>query len=275
VLFVIGGVSGFMTGSVPVDWQLTDTYFVVAHLHYVLVGWNLFAVMGAAYFWFPKFTGRLLNERLGRWNFWLMFIGFNVGFFPMHILGLLGMPRRVYTYADNLGFDSLNLLVSIGSYIFAFGFLLFVINVLVSRKVGAMAGPNPWDASTLEWSTPSPPPPFNFVVIPVVQSRTPLWENRLDEKPERSMLDVGTPLDHGRESLATTMLDAEPDAILKMPEESMLPFWIAVALTVVFSGLIGHAWWLVGVAALVILALSLIWLWPRAELGQTEGIVYE
>ena len=102
VVFVIGGVSGFMTGSVPVDWQLTDTYFVVAHIHYVLIGWNLFAVMGASYFWFPKMIGRLLDERLGRWNFWLMFVGFNVGFFPMHITGLLGMPRRVYTYPDNL-----------------------------------------------------------------------------------------------------------------------------------------------------------------------------
>jgi cytochrome c oxidase subunit I len=274
-LFVIGGVSGFMTGSVPVDWQLTDTYFIVAHIHYVLIGWNLFAVMGAAYFWFPKFTGRLLNERLGRWNFWLMVIGFNLGFFPMHILGLMGMPRRVYTYPANLGFDSLNLIVTTGSYIFALGFLLFVINVFISRTRGAMAGPNPWDASTLEWSTPSPPPPYNFVVIPTVLSRTPLWENQLNEHPRRSVLDVGMPLDRGRESLATTMLDAEPDAILKMPEESLLPFWTAVALTVVFSGLIAHLWWLTAAAGIIILALSLIWLWPRPELGHTERIVYE
>ncbi len=130
VLFTIGGVSGFMTGSVPVDWQLTDTYFVVAHLHYVLIGINVFPVVGAIYFWFPKITGRLLDERLGRWNFWTMFIGFNLGFFPMHISGLLGMPRRIYTYADGMGWDWLNLITTLGSFVFAVGVLLFIINVV-------------------------------------------------------------------------------------------------------------------------------------------------
>ena len=134
VVFVIGGVSGFMTGSVPVDWQLTDTYFVVAHIHYVLIGWNLFAVMAAIYYWFPKMTGRLLNERLGRWNFWVMFVGFNVGFFPMHISGLLGMPRRVYTYPEGMGWDTLNLITTIGSFVFAFGILLLLINVVISLR---------------------------------------------------------------------------------------------------------------------------------------------
>ena len=122
VVFVIGGVSGFMTGAVPVDWQLTDTYFVVGHIHYVLIGWNLFAVMGAIYYWFPKMSGRILNERIGQWNFWLMFIGFNVGFFPMHILGLLGMPRRVYTYPEGMGWGTSNLIVTIGSYVLALAF---------------------------------------------------------------------------------------------------------------------------------------------------------
>ena len=114
MFFVIGGVSGFMTGSVPVDWQLTDTYFVVAHLHYVLIGINVFPVVGAVYFWFPKMTGRMLDERLGKWNFWLMFVGFNLGFFPMHITGLLGMPRRIYTYPDGMGWDTLNLSLRLG-----------------------------------------------------------------------------------------------------------------------------------------------------------------
>ena len=121
LLFVIGGVSGFMTASVPVDWQLTDTYFVVAHLHYVLIGINVFPVVGAIYFWFPKMTGRLLDERLGRWNFWTMFIGFNLAFLPMHLTGLLGMPRRVYTYAPDMGWDTLNLITSVGSFVFAVG----------------------------------------------------------------------------------------------------------------------------------------------------------
>src|SRR6201999_676511 len=150
VLFVIGGVSGVMTASAPVDWQLTDTYFVVAHLHYVLIGINVFPVVGAAYFWFPKMTGRFLDERLGRWNFWTMFIGFNLAFLPMHVTGLLGMPRRVYTYADGMGWDWLNLVTSVGSFIIAVGVLLFVMNVVKSLRSTATAGKNPWDAPTLE-----------------------------------------------------------------------------------------------------------------------------
>ena len=180
-LFVIGGVSGFMTASVPVDWQLTDTYFIVAHLHYVLIGINVFPVVGGVYYWFPKMTGRMLDERLGRWNFWVMFIGFNLGFFPMHISGLLGMPRRVYTYAPNMGWDTLNLITTVGSFLFAIGVLLLLINVAISWRRGEAAGPNPWDAATLEWLTPSPPPSYNFTVIPTVASRYPLWEDRLKE----------------------------------------------------------------------------------------------
>ncbi|HVX04962.1 MAG TPA: cbb3-type cytochrome c oxidase subunit I, partial [Rhodanobacteraceae bacterium] len=133
VLFVIGGVSGFMTASVPLDLQLTDTYFVVAHLHYVLIGINVFPVVGGIYHWFPKMTGRMMDERLGWWNFWLMFIGFNLGFFPMHISGLEGMPRRIYTYPANMGWGDLNLVTTIGSFVFAVGVLLFVINVIRSR----------------------------------------------------------------------------------------------------------------------------------------------
>ena len=146
VLFVIGGVSGFMTASVPVDWQLTDTYFVVAHIHYVLIGINVFPVVGGMYFWFPKMTGRMLDERLGKLNFWTMFIGFNLAFLPMHLTGLLGMPRRVYTYGAYGGWGTLNLITSIGSFVFAFGLLLLFVNVMKSRKCGAAAGANPWDA---------------------------------------------------------------------------------------------------------------------------------
>ena len=268
IVFVIGGVSGFMTGSVPADWQLTDTYFVVAHLHYVLIGWNLFAVMGASYFWFPKMFGRMLDERLGRWNFWLMFIGFNVGFFPMHITGLLGMPRRIYTYPDGMGWDTLNLLITIGSYIMAAGMLLFVVNVFYGLKRGVIAGPNPWEAATLEWSTPSPPPPYNFVVIPTLASRTPLWEERLNEGPYRSQLSEGTPLDHGKEVLGTSSLDAQPNVILRMPEDSIVPLLLALVLTLLFAGLIVKAWWLVIACLAVGLALQLAWLWPRVELRE-------
>jgi len=267
-VFVIGGVSGFMTGSVPVDWQLTDTYFVVAHIHYVLIGWNLFAVMGASYFWFPKMSGRLLDERLGKLNFWLMFIGFNLGFFPMHISGLMGMPRRIYTYPEGLGWDTLNLLITIGSYVLALGFLIFLVNVTVSLRRGRIAGVNPWDAATLEWTTPSPPPSYNFVVIPELASRMPLWESRLAEGSYRSQLGQGMPLDHGKETLGTTTLDAQPDGILRMPEDSIIPLLLAIALTAVFAGLIAQLWWLVAIAFVIGLGLQLIWLWPRAELGE-------
>ncbi len=199
VLFVIGGVSGFMTGSVPVDWQLHDTYFVVAHIHYVLIGINLFPVIGALYFWFPKFTGKMMNERLGVWSFWTSFIGFNVAFLPMHLTGLLGMPRRVYTYPAHMGWDALNMVTSVGAFVFATGILLTFINVFVSLRAGRIAGPNPWDAPTLEWSVPSPPPPYNFAVLPSVASRHPLWEQRLGDSHGTSSLDEGLILDDQRE----------------------------------------------------------------------------
>jgi cytochrome c oxidase subunit I len=268
VVFVIGGVSGFMTGSVPVDWQLTDTYFVVAHIHYVLIGWNLFAVMGALYHWFPKMSGRLLNEPLGKLTFWLMFIGFNVGFFPMHIVGLMGMPRRIYTYSPDMGWGTLNLITTIGSYVLALGLLLTLINVLVSLRRGALAAANPWDADSLEWSTPSPPPPFNFVVIPTVASRSPLWESRLQETEFSSTPHRGFVLDHGKETLGTTMLDAVPEVILKMPEDSLMPLLLSLALTVIFAALMTLSWWLLAAAGVVSLILLAVWLWPRAELGQ-------
>jgi cytochrome c oxidase subunit 1/cytochrome c oxidase subunit I+III len=271
VLFAIGGVSGFMTGSVPVDWQLTDTYFVVAHIHYVLIGINVFPVVGATYFWFPKFTGRMLDERLGRWNFWTMFVGFNLGFFPMHISGLLGMPRRVYTFADGMGWDWLNLITTAGSYVFAVGVLLFIINVVKSYRSGAAAGDNPWDAPTLEWATSSPPPPYNFAVIPIVESRHPLWEDRLAETNEpRSHAHAGLVLDHGRETVGTSPLDADPDIILKMPKDSLAPFILALTLTVIFTGLVLNAWWLVVIGAIATGLDIFVWLWPERALGETR-----
>jgi cytochrome c oxidase subunit I len=271
-LFTLGGVSGFMTAAVPVDWQLTDTYFVVAHLHYVLLGINVFPVVGGIYFWFPKFTGRMMSERLGKWSFWVMFIGFNIGFFPMHILGLLGMPRRIYTYPAGMGWDVSNMVTSVGSFLFALGVLLFLINVVISLKSGAKAGANPWDASSLEWSTPSPPPSYNFVVIPGIAGRHPLWEDRLDEGPQRSSLHEGMLLDHGRETVATTALDAEPNAILKMPEDSLAPLLTTIVLTVLFCGALLHLWWLTAAAALATLVATAIWLWPETSLGQTASI---
>jgi cytochrome c oxidase subunit 1/cytochrome c oxidase subunit I+III len=268
-LFTLGGVSGFMTAAVPLDWQLTDTYFVVAHLHYVLLGINVFPVIGGIYFWFPKFVGRMMNETLGKWSFWVTFIGFNIGFFPMHISGLLGMPRRVYTYPAGLGWTLPNLITSIGSFLFALGILLFLINVFISLRSGRKAPYNPWDASSLEWSTPSPPPPYNFVVIPGIASRHPLWEDRLDEDAQRSSLREGMLLNHGRETIATTALDAEPDAILKMPGDTLAPLVTTIVLTILFVAGLLHLWWIVVAAAVATLVLSVAWLWPKFSLVQT------
>ena len=272
VLFVIGGVSGFMTGSVPVDWQLTDTYFVVAHLHYVLIGINVFPVAGAIYYWFPKFTGRRLSERLGVWNFWTMFVGFNLGFFPMHLLGLMGMPRRIYTYAPNMGWDLPNLIVSIGSFLFALGVLLLLINVLVSLKRGRAAGANPWGAPTLEWAVPSPPPPYNFAVIPRIESRHPLWEAELGESPRRSSLDEGLLLDVGRETIATSPLDGQPTLILQMPEDTLAPFVLTLGVAALFTGALLHLWWLAGVGVAVIAAALMAWFWPRRRQVTPDGV---
>jgi heme/copper-type cytochrome/quinol oxidase subunit 1 len=275
IMFVIGGVSGFMTAAVPVDRQLTDTYFVVAHIHYVLIGINVFPVFGALYYWFPKMSGRLLDERLGKWNFWLTFIGFNVAFFPMHITGLLGMPRRIYTYGPEFGWSSLNMISSVGSFILAIGILLLLINIMVSRRRGAVAGPNPWDAPTLEWVTTSPPPPYNFIVIPTVASRHPLWEDRLHEGDERSALKTGMALDHGRETLATTAVDAEPDAILKMPGDTYVPLVLALALAALFAAMLAQSLsgGILAVAAGLIAILT--WLWPEGAsfrmLGEQHG----
>lgn len=273
LLFTIGGVSGFMTGSVPVDWQLTDTYFVVAHLHYVLIGINVFPVVGATYFWFPKFTGRMMDERLGRWNFWTMFTGFHLGFFPMHIAGLLGMPRRIYTYGEGMGWNWVNLVTTIGGFLFAIGVLLFAWNVVKSLKAGERAGANPWDAPTLEWATSSPPPPYNFAVIPTVASRHPLWEDRLGPaEAGRSVTHHGLVLGEGREALGTTPLDAEPNVILKMPGDTLAPLCLALAMAVLAIGLALVNWFVAALGVALAAGAILVWLWPSTVLGETAEV---
>ncbi|HVX38068.1 MAG TPA: cytochrome c oxidase subunit I [Gemmatimonadaceae bacterium] len=262
VLFVIGGVSGVMTAAVPFDWQLTDSYFVVAHLHYVLVGINVFPVMAGIYYWFPKMTGRMMHERLGTWNFWTLFIGANLVFFPMHILGMMGMPRRVYTYQAGLGWTAMNFIETIGAFLFAAGIVLFIVNVWMSRRGGRPAGANPWDAPTLEWSVPSPPPAYNFAVLPEIASRHPLWEDRLAEGSGRSILAKGPVLAEGRETLSTTPLDAEPTAIMRMPEDSYAPLVLAIGVGVIAYGLLFHLLWLAGLGAIGTAIAAIAWLWP-------------
>jgi cytochrome c oxidase subunit 1 len=175
-MFIIGGLSGVMHASPPADLQQTDTYFVVAHFHYVMFGGSIFALTAGAYYWWPKMFGRMLDEPLGKLHFWLMLIGFNLTFFPMHILGLNGMPRRVYTYPEGLGFETLNRLETVGAFILGFSFLIFLINVIKTTRGPRNAPADPWNGATLEWSIPSPPQEWNFAEIPVVHGRDPLWE---------------------------------------------------------------------------------------------------
>ncbi len=184
VNFTIGGLSGVGFSLVPVDWRLTDTYFVVAHIHYVLIGGSLTGGFAAAYYWFPKITGKMLSEKIGKWHFWLFFIGFNCTFFVFHFLGLLGMPRRVYTYPDLPYLGSLNLFSTLSAFVFGISFVLFFWNIFYSLRNGKPAGNNPWNAWTLEWLTTSPPQAKNFEKVPLVKSRRPLWDMMHPEDPD-------------------------------------------------------------------------------------------
>jgi len=182
--FLIAGLTGIMLASAPLDWQLGGSYFVVAHFHYVIVGGILFALFGAFYYWYPKMTGRMLDERLGKWHFWLFLIGFHLTFDFMHIPGILGMPRRIYTYEPGRGWEMWNLIVTIGVFFQIVAILCFVFNLINSYFRGAPAGNDPWDAWTLDWSTSSPPLAYNFAAIPEVKSRRPLWDLKHPEDPD-------------------------------------------------------------------------------------------
>jgi cytochrome c oxidase subunit 1 len=191
-MFLIGGINGAFSAAVPVDFALQDTYWVVAHLHYVLFGGSVFGVFAGVYYWFPKMTGRMLNEALGKLQFVLIFVGFNLTFFPMHQLGLAGMPRRIADYASNVGWNELNLLATIGGFTIALSMIPFLWNVAISLRNGQIAGDDPWEANTLEWATSSPPPPYNFDHLPEIRSERPLFDVRHGRtKPAAVMPDPG------------------------------------------------------------------------------------
>jgi cytochrome c oxidase subunit 1 len=254
--FLIGGFTGVMVASVPFDTQVHDTFFIVAHLHYVLLGGAVFPLFGAFHYWFPKFTGRMLDAALGRLQFWLFLIGVNLTFFPMHQLGLDGMPRRVYTYLAATGWGSLNLLASIGAAVIAASVVVFLVNVARSLASGVMAPDNPWGADTLEWATASPPPPYNFANLPVVESRAPLWERSV---PVPAVTGLAT---DQREVLVTTLLDAEPDHRHRHPPDTIWPFITALATAFLFITLVYTPWGAVAGTVAVFLAM-LGWAWPR------------
>jgi cytochrome c oxidase subunit 1/cytochrome c oxidase subunit I+III len=259
--FVIGGLSGVVTAIIPFDWQVHDTYFVVAHLHYVLIGANVFPVFAALYHWWPKLTGRMASDRVGKISFWLMFIGFNVGFFPMHLSGMLGMRRRVYTYLPGDGLSGLNLLTTLGAILLAVGILVSLIEFLRSWRSGPRAAANPWAADTLEWAVPSPPPSYGFLRIPTVASLNPLWDDHdafADPRDERV-------LDRGRQTLATTAFDALPHAISKGESDTLVPLILAAAITGLFAALMTRALPAAGALAAIVVGLAFGWLWPERK----------
>jgi cytochrome c oxidase subunit I+III len=255
-VFIAGGLTGVMLASVPLDYQLHDTYFVVAHLHYVLIGGAIFPLLGVVHYWFPKFTGRMLNEKAGYWAFALVFLGFNLTFFPMHVLGLYGMPRRVYTYLETLGWMQLNQLATAGAFTLGIGLVIYLTNAIVSVRRGEVAGDDPWKSFSLEWSTSSPPPPYNFAYLPTVRDRYERWTAAPDQ-PEVA----GLPADK-RATLVTRLMDAEPDHIHELPRATIWPFLLAVASGIGIVVAIFTPW---GVPLGAVLAgIALIgWFWPH------------
>jgi cytochrome c oxidase subunit I+III len=257
-VFVLGGITGVILASVSLDLQAHDTHFVVAHLHYVLIGGAVFPLMGAFHYWFPKWTGHYLSERLGQLSFWLLFIGFNATFFPLHHLGTRGMTRRIYTYLPETGWGPMNLLATVGAYVIAAGILAFIINVAISRKRGKPAGADPWGGGTLEWATTSPPPSYNFDRGPTVQGRDPMWDNRADAPVVTGL--VGD----GRIVLCTTILDAAPDHRYSMSGDSIWPIATAASVAGIFIGGMFHP----VVVPIVCIPLTIAlygWFWVSGE----------
>jgi cytochrome c oxidase subunit I+III len=257
ILFVLGGLSGIMIASVPFDLQATDTYFIVGHIHYVLLGGAVAPLLGAVYHWFPKFTGRTLSERLGAWNFWLYLLGANLTFAPMLILGLRGMTRRIFTYPPGFGWADLNLIATIGSFVLGLSFLIFLINVARALTLPRVCAANPWDAPTLEWATASPPPPYNFAFTPLAESRWPLWSDRSGALPYATGLRTDR-----KEIIITTAVEAQ--AVLRdiAPAPTIWPLLAAIVTTGMLVGSIYTPSALVYGAIPVGLAL-VGWLYPR------------
>jgi cytochrome c oxidase subunit 1 len=259
-MFTIGGLSGVTHAVVPSDWQQTDTYYIVAHFHYVIFGGAVFGLFGGLYYWFPKLTGKVMSERLGKLHFWLMLIGFNLTFAPMHWLGLQGMVRRTWKYAPEMGLQPWNMAVTVGAFIIALSILVFMINWSTSRRRGQPSGLDPWDARTIEWISPNPTPEYNFAVPPVVTSLDHFWHLKYDEDVEGRAV---------RKEDADEILAAieheqlNPTAPIHLPNPSYFPFFFALGLPLMFYGVIYHeTLWgkaLIAVGAIISLAAVIGW----------------
>ena len=262
VIFVCGGLTGVMLALVPFNWQVHDTHFVVAHMHYVLVGGMFFPLMAGLYYWLPQLSGRMPSESLGRWGFWLTFIGFNTTFLLMHLTGLLGMPRRVYSYSGGLGWDWLNLLSSVGGFIMAAGVGMIIVDVVLHFKFGRKAPFNPWNSDTLEWATRTPPTAYNFASLPKITTRHPLWEQpELAEEMAQGQHGLSD-IEHGRREIyGTDAITGKLKEVIHLPTNSWLPMISAAFLAVVCISLLVRVYW-VAIIAAVLAAITLFrWSW--------------
>ena len=271
--FLLGGITGVMVGVVQFDQLAHDSYFVVGHFHYVLAGAVVFGLMAGFHLWMPKVTGRMLHEGFAKFTFWLSFIGMNLTFGPMHILGLWGMARRTYTYEEGLGWGLLNLLETIGSFLFGIGLVLVFVNLAWSRKFGQPAPPNPWNGGTLEWATPSPTPTYNFVVSPIVDDRNPVWaaqaraergEDGPGVLPEDPELALANPeLEH--ELFTTAGPEGGLEKVMEMPGPSYAPLFVAISLLLLSTAMLVRSAVFAGAATLLLIASVVGWYWPKEE----------
>lgn len=261
-IFLIGGLTGVMLALVPFNWQVHDTHFVVAHLHYVVVGGMLFPFIAGLYYWLPHFSGRMPSEKLARWGFWLTFIGFNTTFLVMHVTGLLGMPRRIYTYQSGLGWDLPNSISSIGGFIIAMGVAMILLDIVLHFRFGSPAGSNPWQADTLEWATETPPQPYNFISLPACPMRHPMWDQPDLQKTIAEGHYALSEIGHGRrETWGSDPINGKVREIIHLPGNSWLPFYAALALSIVCICLLIRTYNLAMIASLASLVLLLRWSW--------------
>src|SRR5690606_24569870 len=262
IVFVCGGLTGVMLALVPFNWQVHDTHFVVAHMHYVLVGGMLFPLVAGLYYWLPHVSGRMPSERLGRWGFWLFFVGFNLTFLIMHLTGLLGMPRRVYTYDAGLGWEWFNLTSSIGGFITGIGVAVIIMDIVLHFRFGRKAQRNPWNADSLEWATPMPVTTYNFASLPAVRTRSPMWVcPDLPDRIERGEFGLAEPRHDLRETYGSDAVTGKLKEIIHLPASSWLPLYSAAAIAVMCVCLLIKSYLLALAALSAVMYCLLHWSW--------------